>query len=601
MDSRRPTGRSRPAAVGGPQGVRVIDLGRPLTVGMPQSPNHPGVLARAATPARRHGPGRRRLRRQRHDLDGHPRRHPHRRAGPRVPGRQAATAGSTRRGRLEGGRYVELGAHTIAPMVRRGVLLDVPAGSASTRLEPGYEITVATSRRRGAAGHRVGAGDVVLIRSGWGQHFDAGDKDASSGTTPAYPGSARPAPPGWPTAGSTPPAPTRSPSSASHRARGTRCCPPTGCCWSSTASTSSRRWTWSSWPERRSTSSCSSCPRCRSSAPPAHRSARWRWSGDERDRPLAEQLGRFAAARPRPTACPTRCVDSVRQRVLDILGLARRGAPLDTSRGASSVTCSTRAGDAQADRRRRLPSRLPAAQAALRQRRPGPLAGLRRHPPALGAAPQRQRRAGRAGRGRARRRHRRALVRAIAVGLEVAVRLGMAGYDDELGNSIFFEHGQHATSICGAMGSAVAAALLYGADEDGVAATPSGVDRVHGRPGIIEANRTGGTVKRLHCGWAAHAGVTAAAAGRGAASPARPRSSRGGSGSSRRGCTASSTATRSPTGSATTWSRAGHLLQAVPGQPLHACRRSTPAPALRERGITPERRGSADARRPAPQ
>ena len=29
-------------------------------------------------------------------------------------------------------------------------------------------------------------------------------------------------------------------------------------------------------------------------------------------------------------------------------------------------------------------------------------------------------------------------------------------------------------------------------------------------PGIIEANRTGGTVKRMHCGWAAHAGVAAA-------------------------------------------------------------------------------------------
>ncbi len=28
--------------------------------------------------------------------------------------------------------------------------------------------------------------------------------------------------------------------------------------------------------------------------------------------------------------------------------------------------------------------------------------------------------------------------------------------------------------------------------------------------GIIEANRTGGTVKRVHCGWAAHAGVVAA-------------------------------------------------------------------------------------------
>lgn len=28
--------------------------------------------------------------------------------------------------------------------------------------------------------------------------------------------------------------------------------------------------------------------------------------------------------------------------------------------------------------------------------------------------------------------------------------------------------------------------------------------------GIIESNRTGGTVKRIHCGWAAHAGLTAA-------------------------------------------------------------------------------------------
>ncbi|GAA4055119.1 hypothetical protein GCM10022214_02770 [Actinomadura miaoliensis] len=28
--------------------------------------------------------------------------------------------------------------------------------------------------------------------------------------------------------------------------------------------------------------------------------------------------------------------------------------------------------------------------------------------------------------------------------------------------------------------------------------------------GILEANRTGGTVKRIHCGWAAHAAVTAA-------------------------------------------------------------------------------------------
>ncbi|MGH1564953.1 MmgE/PrpD family protein [Mumia sp. DW29H23] len=99
-------------------------------------------------------------------------------------------------------------------------------------------------------------------------------------------------------------------------------------------------------------------------------------------------------------------------------------------------------------------------------------------------------------------------VRAVAVGLEVAVRLGMAGYDAELGNSVFFEHGQHATSITGAMGSAVAASLLYGADEKGVL-DALGVTASMAS-GIIEANRTGGTVKRLHCGLAAQSGVTAA-------------------------------------------------------------------------------------------
>ncbi|MGW4420653.1 MmgE/PrpD family protein [Streptosporangium sp. NPDC004631] len=99
-------------------------------------------------------------------------------------------------------------------------------------------------------------------------------------------------------------------------------------------------------------------------------------------------------------------------------------------------------------------------------------------------------------------------IHAIAVGLEVCVRLGMAGYDPESGNSTFFEHGQHATSICGTMGGAVAAAVLFGLSREGVldalgvaASTASG---------IIEANRTGGTVKRLHCGWAAQSAVTAA-------------------------------------------------------------------------------------------
>ncbi|WP_300678133.1 MmgE/PrpD family protein [Nocardioides sp.] len=98
--------------------------------------------------------------------------------------------------------------------------------------------------------------------------------------------------------------------------------------------------------------------------------------------------------------------------------------------------------------------------------------------------------------------------RAIAAGLEVAVRLGMAGYDATLGNSVFFEHGQHATSITGAMGSAVAAAIAYGLDETGIADVLGLTASM--ASGVIEANRTGGTVKRLHCGVAAEAGINAA-------------------------------------------------------------------------------------------
>src|SRR5699024_3434477 len=97
---------------------------------------------------------------------------------------------------------------------------------------------------------------------------------------------------------------------------------------------------------------------------------------------------------------------------------------------------------------------------------------------------------------------------AIALGLEIAVRLGMAGYDRISGNSTFFEHGQHATSITGAMGAAVATAKLYGLDTMGIT-NVLGVTASMAS-GIIESNRTGGTVKRLHCGWAAKSAVSAA-------------------------------------------------------------------------------------------
>jgi 2-methylcitrate dehydratase PrpD len=101
-----------------------------------------------------------------------------------------------------------------------------------------------------------------------------------------------------------------------------------------------------------------------------------------------------------------------------------------------------------------------------------------------------------------------AVVAAAAVGIEITNRLGMAGYDDALGNSVFFERGLHATSICGTLGSAVAVAMLLGGDED-VIGHAIGIAASMGA-GLLEANRTGGTVKKVHCGWAAHSGTVAA-------------------------------------------------------------------------------------------
>ncbi|MGO4692466.1 MmgE/PrpD family protein [Glaciibacter sp. 2TAF33] len=102
----------------------------------------------------------------------------------------------------------------------------------------------------------------------------------------------------------------------------------------------------------------------------------------------------------------------------------------------------------------------------------------------------------------------RTLLAAVAAGNEIAIRLGNGADDPELGNNVFFERGLHATSICGAIGSAVAASVALGLDAV-VTRHAIGIAASMGS-GILEANRNGGSVKRIHCGWAAHAGVTAA-------------------------------------------------------------------------------------------
>ena len=155
-------------------GLRVFDLGRPMYAGMPQSPNHPAF---SLTLPRRHGDVVR--------ADGGSAANDLLVTGTHVGTHIDALAHVSHRGLLHGGadaqqacrggRYPEHGVHTIAPMLRRGVLLDIPAALGVAGCEPGYEITpadlaAASERQRTAPG----PGDVVLVRSGWGRRFGDG-------------------------------------------------------------------------------------------------------------------------------------------------------------------------------------------------------------------------------------------------------------------------------------------------------------------------------------------------------------------------------------------------------------------------------------------
>lgn len=223
------------------------------------------------------------------------------------------------------------------------------------------------------------------------------------------------------------------------------------------------------------------------------------------DSTLAQQLGAFASA-VRSDGAPADVRASVRMRILDIVGLQLAATGLDTSRAALDFVAS-QGGSGQAHTVG-LSDPLPATWAAFAggvlahsldyddTHLPSVLHPSASVVPAALAVAEAEHASG-------------ALLQdAVGVGIEVVVRLGMAGYDLTTRNSLFFEHGQHATSICGAMGAAVASAMLLDLDEAGI--TNALAVAASMASGILEANRTGGTVKRLHCGWAAHAGVTAA-------------------------------------------------------------------------------------------
>lgn len=155
-------------------GVTTYDLARQFRVGMPQSPNHPQfwhVLPR------RHGDMVR--------ADGGSAANDMISTGTHVGTHIDALAHVSQDGKLHGGtdageaclggKYVEHGVHTIEPMIRRGILVDIAAYKGVTTLEGGYEITLEDFHEAlKAQGTDVHADDVVLIRSGWGAKFGEG-------------------------------------------------------------------------------------------------------------------------------------------------------------------------------------------------------------------------------------------------------------------------------------------------------------------------------------------------------------------------------------------------------------------------------------------
>lgn len=149
-------------------GAKVYDLAHPYFVGMPHYPTHPPFLFSLT---REHGeyPG----------PEGHSSSAEAIGLGGHVGTHIDALCHFSYRGKLFGGVPVSQGygsghgqytVDTIAPIVRRAVLLDIAGQQGMAALPEDFEITPGhlDSASRGV---EIRAGDVVLLRTGWAQYF----------------------------------------------------------------------------------------------------------------------------------------------------------------------------------------------------------------------------------------------------------------------------------------------------------------------------------------------------------------------------------------------------------------------------------------------
>lgn len=157
-------------------GVRVVDLGQPLEASAPVSPNHPGFRIALL---RRHGDMVR--------ADGSSAANELIVTGGHVGTHIDALSHVSYQGKLHGGasaaeaqtggRMSTHGVDQIAPIVRRGVLLDVARTRQVTVLPGGYGITASDlENAAGPASAWPARGDVALIRTGWATHWSTAER-----------------------------------------------------------------------------------------------------------------------------------------------------------------------------------------------------------------------------------------------------------------------------------------------------------------------------------------------------------------------------------------------------------------------------------------
>ena len=171
--------------------ARVYDLGQPYFVGMPHHPSHPPFLFGLVKQHGEYlGPGGNSSASDAVALGTHVGTHMdalcHFSCGGKLHGGADAAAAQSYGAGLE-----RFAIDTVAPVLRRGVLLDIAGLRGEAALGRDYEI--APDDLEGAAsrqGVEVRTGDVVLLRTGWAQYFGDARKFISevNGPGPAIAG-----------------------------------------------------------------------------------------------------------------------------------------------------------------------------------------------------------------------------------------------------------------------------------------------------------------------------------------------------------------------------------------------------------------------------